>query len=424
MGKNLLRGAVAVAAAAALAVPVAGVANAALIDPDPNWNIQPVAGPGVYRIADKDRIATAIEASQTRDDWGFKSTRLVWKCDDTTRPLHNNPAQGSWVAGNTVQVPTASVGGLSTCTATVVNNWSVRHILVARADDYSDALAATTLADVTNAPVLLNPTAELDPRNRAEIARLAAGQNWTSVSLLGGTNALSHTVENAINAIPGVNVTFRHQGIDRYETAVEISKISILFFGGILANDEVNVYLTTGVDFADALAAGTSAAQNDGVVLLTKGDELDRRGFTENFLIDLQDLVIDEAPFVSFNTSEIFAVGGPAVRAARTYDIRVADEYLGADRYETAVLAARGTFGNPKHFAVTSGLNYPDAVVASSYIANADGPLLLSKPNTLTPVTAGYLADKVENGDSVITFGGTDTLTNAVTNQIAELFNY
>ena len=85
------------------------------------------------------------------------------------------------------------------------------HIIVARDDEYTDALAATPLADVLNAPLLLNPKDKLDPRVETEIKRLAAsaaGKGETvQVHLLGGTNALSHDVENAIDkAMPKVGI--------------------------------------------------------------------------------------------------------------------------------------------------------------------------------------------------------------------------
>ena len=47
-------------------------------------------------------------------------------------------------------------------------------IIVGRVDEYSDTLAAVPLADVLDAPILLNPSDELDPRVATEIQRLAA----------------------------------------------------------------------------------------------------------------------------------------------------------------------------------------------------------------------------------------------------------
>ncbi|NCD21189.1 MAG: cell wall-binding repeat-containing protein, partial [Actinobacteria bacterium] len=385
------------------------MASAEVVDPDLPLipGIAEVESASVIRIADRDRIGTAIEAAQTRSDWGFRVEGWnIWQCSggDATNWLYNG-SLAFLPLGTVIEVPAITTPDQKDrVECTVVkgpDRYSGIDIIIARSDDYSDALAATPLADVRDAPVLINPTATLDPRNAAEIARLAAGRDRVVVHLLGGTNALSAAVETAIDAIPGVDVTSRLQGIDRYETATNIARVTVEHYGieSGASLENVNAYVTTGINFPDALAAGAAAAANDGVVLLTKGEALDSRGFTEDFLIDLNDWVNDTDPIlfhrIDINTTETFAVGGPAHRALVANDIRFVEAYDGADRYETATLAAEDTFGDPSFFAVVSGMNYPDAVVASAYIANADGPLLLSAPDALTPVTAAYLADNV-----------------------------
>ncbi|NCD18253.1 MAG: cell wall-binding repeat-containing protein, partial [Actinobacteria bacterium] len=377
--------------------------------------IAEVESASVIRIADRDRIGTAIEAAQTRDwGWAYGPDTLIWQCTGGLSVWDGGEVDpdSDFELGDTILVPIKAEDMddlkkakpkdrdkfLVECTVVPAPAETTGiNIIVARSDDYSDALAATPLADVLDAPVLINPTDELDPRNAAEIARLAGDRDSVVVHLLGGTNALSAAVETAIDDIAGVGGTTRLQGIDRYETAVNIAWVTVQNYaiesGATLEN--VNPYVTTGINFPDALAAGAAAAANDGVVLLTKGEALDSRGFTEDFLVDLNDWVAHTEFWWDVNTTETFAVGGPAHRALVANDIRFVEAYDGADRYETATLAAEGTFGDPSFFAVVSGMNYPDAVVASAYIANADGPLLLSAPDALTPVTAAYLADNV-----------------------------
>lgn len=428
------RGALGSLAAAAMIITLAPMASAEVVDPDLPIipGIAEVESASVIRIADRDRIGTAIEAAQTRSDWGWNvAGPNIFQCS-------GGRATAPWYEGRVSHLPLGTViQVLATgtfdpfdqvdCTTVKGPDWfSGIDIIVARSDDYSDALAATPLADVLDAPVLINPTATLDPRNAAEIARLAQGRDMVTVHILGGTNALSAGVEASIDAIVGVDNTLRYQGIDRYETAVNIAKVTVDFYGIESGADSFNVnpYITTGTNFPDALAAGAAAAANDGVVLLTKGEGMDSRGFTEDFLIDLNDWVADTEFWYDINTTETFAVGGPAHRALVANDIRFVKAYDGATRYETAVLVAEGTFTNPQFFAVVSGENYPDAVVASAYIANADGPLLLSAPNALTPATAAYLAANVDNGQMVVTFGGPGSMSQAVTDAISDIFDY
>ena len=109
-----------------------------------------------------------------------------------------------------------------------------------------------------------------------------------TVHLLGGTSALSNAVDSAILGLSNVDRTVRYRGIDRYETAVTISEATVDRYGfdsGVETPRDANAYLTTGINFPDALAAGAAAANNDGVVVLTKGELPDPRGFTEEFLI-------------------------------------------------------------------------------------------------------------------------------------------
>lgn len=443
MSTKMRRGVFAAFAAGAMALTMTPAAFADLDDSD---GAPPVIVPDeqvseaeVFRIADSTRILTAIEASQSRTDWGqiYSNTMKLWDCSVAGFWMDGMPVfHDGWEIGDYYypiwETPHSDEEARVRCEVVEgpTRTWGKMDIIVSRSDDYPDALSAAPLADVLDAPILLNPTGALDADVRAEIARLAAvagegRRGWVTVHLLGGTDALSHDVENAIDTIPGVDRTLRYQGLDRFETAVNIAEVTVDSYGlesGADGND-VNVYLTTGRNFPDALAAGAAAANNDGVVLLTDGEGLDRRGTTEQFLIDLEDWVYDER--WDINTSEIFAVGGPSVRAVEAFEIRVAGKYMGVNRYETATKTAEAVFdldpAGTDNFAVVSGEGFADALVASGYIANLDGPLLLTQPTALNGFTAAYLNDVVEDGDRIFTFGGPDALRLAVTNEIKAL---
>jgi hypothetical protein len=68
-----------------------------------------------------------------------------------------------------------------------------------------------------------------------------------------------------------------------------------------------------------------------------------------------------------------------------------------------------------------SGEVLADALVAGGFVANLDGPRLLTRADSLTAVTADYLNTYVMNGDRIFTFGGPHALSAAVTAQIAAL---
>src|SRR5450759_789506 len=161
---------VAGSAAVALAVAMAPGAMAFNIPAPGTYHdsnfIPQVNNATVYRIAGSDRIATAIKAAQTKLAWGQHKV------------------------GN----------------ANFVNGCNV---ILARDDDFADALVSGPLADVRNAPILVNPTAALDARVAAEIGILAgqchagpgigngAGAQF-KVTIVGGINAISDGVANAL----------------------------------------------------------------------------------------------------------------------------------------------------------------------------------------------------------------------------------
>lgn len=321
-----------------------------------------------------------------------------------------------WGRGHDQDVQVGASGNSVQCTTVTARYASALDIVVARSDDYADALAATPLADIVNAPVLINPSAALDPRNASEITRLAAGYDRVQVHLLGGTSALSASVQSAIAGLRGVDVVTRHAGQDRYGTAVALAWTAVYWYGLEYGTDgvPVHIYLTTGTNFPDALAAGTAAAGNTGVVLLTADATLG--GATARAVEELTRWV--HVRRWQHGAPKILAVGGPAVAAARSGGLS-ATSLMGADRYQTAVKVAAQSGVDPQSFAVVPGANFPDAVVASAYIANADGVLLLSKPDQLTPSTANFLRTNLDAGDQVIAFGGPQVLSQGVVTGMA-----
>lgn len=147
------------------------------------------------------------------------------------------------------------------------------HIVVARGDDFADALAAgpyaaNALTDkgVPAAIVLSNgpsTSASLDPATKAYVvAKLAAYQPETlvpTVTAIGGgataaTNSLPGDVKGGYDSI---------QGNTRYETAADVASRG--WYGLSSATDG----LASGTSFADALTGGAFMAMKNGPLLLT-----------------------------------------------------------------------------------------------------------------------------------------------------------
>ena len=120
-------------------------------------------------------------------------------------------------------------------------------VVLARSDDFPDALVAAPLAAATRAPLLFVQGASLPTVTRDEISRVTGARG--TVYLIGSTSAIPTSVETTLQSL-GYS-TVRLGGSDRYATAVAVANA----LGG-----RSTVFLATGINFPDALSAGPAAA--------------------------------------------------------------------------------------------------------------------------------------------------------------------
>ncbi|MBO1911375.1 cell wall-binding repeat-containing protein, partial [Microvirga sp. 3-52] len=125
---------------------------------------------------------------------------------------------------------------------------SAETVIIARGNDFADALAGVPLAHAFEAPILLTLTDELSDNVLAEIERLGA----TQAIVLGGNAAVSENVsKELVNA--NIHVT-RAGGDDRFATAAAIAEL-------IAPDGADEVVIANGMDFPDALSVASHAAQ-------------------------------------------------------------------------------------------------------------------------------------------------------------------
>lgn len=250
---------------------------------------------------------------------------------------------------------------------------SARAAIVARADDFADALAGGPLAVAVGGPVLLTSSDTLHPATSSELQRVL--QPDGVVYLIGGTAAVDAATEQAITSL-GYE-TRRLFGPTRIETAIAISRA--------LGNPET-LLLTTGFNFPDALAAGAAAARGKGAVLLTSSDR--RHPSLDAYLAERPD-------------AQVFAIGGPAARAYPD-----ATSVFGATRDHTAVEVATRFFDSPEVIGLARRDDFPDALTGSAHIGQLSGPMLLTATAALHEVTAAYLCNNAASIHSAYTYGG------------------
>lgn len=130
-------------------------------------------------------------------------------------------------------------------------------VYLATGTGYADALAGAAAAAHDDAPILLTSPSALSPATAAVLDELQPSR----VVVLGGTGAVSAAVVAALTPSGGPAVT-RISGADRYATAAAVARE---VFG-----TATTAYLTTGLNYPDALASAPSARTEDAPLLLAK----------------------------------------------------------------------------------------------------------------------------------------------------------
>lgn len=152
----------------------------------------------------------------------------------------------------------------------------------------------------------------------------------------------------------------RLQGSDRYATAVEISQDSHPGSGVPV------VYIASGVEFADALAAAPASAHRGGPMLLVARDSV-----PEVTLAELGRL----AP------QEIIIVGGEGAVGAsvmtRLAQIAPTDRIDGLDRYDTSRGIFADAFASATIAYLATGRDFPDGLSAGAAAGALGAPVVL-----------------------------------------------
>ena len=237
-----------------------------------------------------------------------------------------------------------------------------KYVIIADSGNYPDALTATVLANVLNAPILLNNTKYLEGDVAKEITRLGA----TEVIIVGGHKSISENVKSQL-AKYDQNKVQRIWGRDRYVTssqlAYEIQRLTGKVNKAIIASGE---------NFPDALATAPLGSKEIAPILLVTRNQMDLS--VRNALRDL-------------NIKKVYVAGGHnSVSSNLESQLpAVIRRFNGQDRYETAILVASYTYPESKEVFVASGEVFPDALVIGPVCARRKAPILLSKT---TPVKA------------------------------------
>ncbi|AJD92282.1 hypothetical protein JMA_29650 [Jeotgalibacillus malaysiensis] len=220
--------------------------------------------------------------------------------------------------------------------------------ILARGDNYADALAAVPLSEMHDAPLLLSRTAKMPAVVFEEIKRLGV----STVHVVGGENAISKNVVDMLKK-EGITVN-RIAGEDRYDTAAKIAAQ----FG-----TSSKAVVVNGLNFPDALAVASYAAEQHLPILLTRADSTPKA--TKDALVKM-------------GASTTYAIGGEqvinnSVLAALPGGYRIA----GDTRYSTSLEVAKFFGQNSDTVYVATGRNYADALSGAALAAKKDSGMHL-----------------------------------------------
>ncbi|MFJ3490705.1 cell wall-binding repeat-containing protein [Leifsonia aquatica] len=275
-------------------------------------------------------------------------------------------------------------------------------VFVANGLGFPDALSAAPAAAHLGGPVLLTSPGALPQDVADEIARLQPSK----IVIVGGVAAVSDSVRVRLAAL--VPQTVRWSGSDRFATSRAIVANA---FGSQVSS----LFVATGLNFPDALAAGAAAGALGFPVLLVNGSGP----------------ALDTASIDFLNREQVayaYIAGGTGVVSTGVENGLQASVYggvgrfAGGDRFQTAQLIDEAIWNTdpadpaePKSdwaFLVT-GMDFPDALSAGAWAGGAGAPMFL--------VTGACVPNRVIsdlNGlgvSAVVIVGGPAVLSEPVT---------
>lgn len=178
-------------------------------------------------------------------------------------------------------------------------------------------------------------------------------------------------------------------GADRTETSLKVLEK----LGGVK-----KTYLVNGYQFSDALSIAPVAANNEGIVLATKGNvdaSLSKQGISEVTLVGGENSIsssVEKSLASKFKTNRI----------------------AGTDRYKTSEMIVEST--GKKEVGVATGKDFPDALSSGAFLAKKNLPLLLVNGKTQTSLPQGL--------KGLYTFGGKSSVANDFGKRIAGANRY
>ena len=288
-------------------------------------------------------------------------------------------------------------------------------VVIATGYDFPDALSASALGGAVDGPLLLVARTSVPAAVLDEIKRLGASKAY----IVGGTGVVGPEVAAALTST-GLSVE-RVAGSTRYGTAKAVADEVVSISG-----KPSTVFLATGLNFPDALAASSMAARMKAPILLTRTDILPPETAAALSSIRPSEVVVCGGTGAVGNPVRALVEGNP------TFGSPTLVETSGATRYDTAKLLIDWAISQSggdlapdrvDGIFLATGASYPDAL-AGGVLAGAGGPqwrpLMLTSPTSLVSQAEAIITENDRIG-FVTAVGGTGALSEDVLQEALQL---
>ena len=258
-------------------------------------------------------------------------------------------------------------------------------VIIVTGSCYADALAASSLAKLKDAPILLTQKDSLNEKVITEIKRLKA----TQAILIGSAGVVGTGVVSQLRNLK-VGIT-RIGGNNRYDTARKVAE---------MVGTNNGIIMATGLDFPDALSIAPIAGVKTIPILLSPKDSMD----------------LGVSQFIkSKNIPISYIVGSTGVISSSiASNLPNSKRLSGANRYETN-LSINKNFEKDLNFDtiyLATGSDFPDAVAGSALAAKNNAPIFLTGKYSLSSEIINFLKSK--NVKHVVALGGPSVVSDKI----------
>jgi putative cell wall-binding protein len=280
-----------------------------------------------------------------------------------------------------------------------------RRVVLARSDDFADALAGVPLAAKYDAPILITPPHEMDSRVLTEIQRLKPQE----IVLLGAEGALGKEIVNSLTQAGfSADQLVRIQGKDRYETSAAIAEM--------VGTSDGSAFIVTGENFPDALGAAGIAGEKGIPVVLMPSDHLN-----DSSLAVLKRLDVQQVDVIGLNQTMFGLIKKELQELIPEVQV---SSIRGVDRYATTVSVVNSRTEPVTEIILATGENFPDALAGAAFAVHRKAVLLLVPEDNLAEHSelVNYLKTVGPGVMPVKALGGSQVMDDQTIDQFKNVF--